>query len=262
MIGTAFQTIEVERRDDVLLVRLNRPERLNAINLLLADELLGAVAGAPATGACAVVIAGNGRAFCAGADIEEARSVSGVTEALSFLTSIREMFYGISRVSLPVIAAIHGVAFGGGCEIALACDFRIAAEDARLGLPEVKIGVLPGGGGMARLPALIGVARAKELILTGEPIGAVTAERYGLVTRAVPADTQLEAALELAQSFADKPAGTIALAKRAIDSGAATDADAAAEIEYLATAAVFGTDDRIEGMSAFLGKRKASFRPR
>jgi enoyl-CoA hydratase/carnithine racemase len=261
MMGTPVVT--VERRGDVGIVWLERPEVLNAISLQLADALLVALSELVADPACrAVVLAGRGKVFCAGADIKEAREVQGVADAVTFLRRARRLFDGLAELPLPTIAAVHGVALGGGFELAIACDFRFVAEGTQLGLPELKIGALPAGGGMSRITGLVGLAQAKEIVLASSPLDAPRAAALGLATQVVPADEVVDRAVEYAQQFARTSPAVYRLAKAALQRGAGTDAAASSELELLATAAVFGTADRREGMTAFLEKREPIFEGR
>lgn len=251
--------VEYETQGVIAVIALNRPDRLNALNAELGRDLRAAFDRAEDDHAIrAVVLHGRGRAFCAGADIAEARSVDGVVDALAFLRRVRPIFDRVAAAKIPTIAALHGFAFGGGLELALACDLRVAASGTRVGLPETKIGALPAGGGLARLPRIVGTARAKELVFGGEPICDATALAYGLFNRVVDNDHVAEA-VNWAEEIGRQPPVAIALAKRVIDQGASTDFATAYELELLATTIVFGTDDRREGMAAFLEKRDADF---
>jgi enoyl-CoA hydratase len=173
-----------------------------------------------------------------------------------------ELFRNIEEFEKPVIAAINGVALGGGLEIALCCDLRIAASRARFGLPEIKLGVIPAAGGTQRLPRLVGEARAKELILTADLVDAETALRYGLVSRVVPQAELMTAALELSQRIAQHPPLAVRFAKRAINRGMQTDLDSGLEYERYAAAMIVDSEDRIEGMRAFVEKREPQFKGR
>jgi enoyl-CoA hydratase len=255
-----YNTIGVQPHGTTVVVTLDRPDRLNAINEELARELPEALARLASSDTCrAVVITGRGRSFCAGADISEAQAMEGVAGALAELGRIRPVFDAVADFPLPTVAAVNGLALGGGLELALACDFRILGERARVGLPEVNLGALPAGGGMSRLPALVGLARTKEIVLTAQPIDARAALRFGLANQVVTDAEVLERSIAFADMFASKPAALLRLAKRAVQVGASTSAGAAAELELLATVAAFGTHDRAEGMRAFLEKRDASF---
>lgn len=253
----------VERRGPVALLWLDRPARLNAISQQLADEVRAAVE--ELTGDAevrAIVLAGRGRAFCAGADIAEAGRIEGVADSLEFLRRVRRMFDALADAPVPTVAAVHGVAFGGGCELAIACDFRVVGAGARLALPEVKIGALPGGGGMSRLTQLVGLARAKELVLTAQTVDARRAYEIGLATVVVPDDEVIDHAVAYAEQFTAMSPTILRMAKTAVQRGAGTDAATSSELELITTAAVFGTADREEGMAAFLEKRQPRFEGR
>lgn len=254
-----LETTRLNVSDGVATLTLNRPGKLNAISTTLAADLGVSLQEAVNAAARVIVVHGEGKAFCAGADIEEASAVSSVASSMAFLDSVRRSFVALRDCPVPTIAAVHGAAMGGGCEVALACDIRIADATARFGLPEVKIGALPAGGGMARLPSLIGTARTKELVFTGTPIDGETAERYGLVNQVTGPGDHLREALEMAAAIAKNSGITLRLAKRAIDAGADADPRVADEVELFATVAAFGTADRAEGMAAFLDKRAPRF---
>jgi enoyl-CoA hydratase len=259
-----YETLLVQTSDGVATITLNRPESMNALSARLKEELLIAFnEDLPADDALrAVVITGAGsRAFCAGADIKE-RSGSDPRPA-EFVVNQRRthaLFRAIERFARPTIAAVNGLALGGGTELALACDLRIAAQSASFGLSEVNLGVIPAGGGTQRLARLIGPARAKELIYTGERIAAARALEIGLVNRMV-ADAELgRAAAELAHAIAVKPALAVQFAKDVIDRGLQTDLESGLEYELYAAAILFDTEDRKEGMRAFVEKRKPVFK--
>lgn len=242
------------------VIRLDRPP-VNAINSQVHSELL-AVAGEAAErpDVRAVVVYGGERAFAAGADIRE-MAVLGPAAISAFGATLTAAIDAVARLPKPVIAAVTGYALGGGCELALAADFRIVADDARLGLPEITLGVIPGAGGTQRLPRLVGVAKAKELIFTGRPVSGEEAARIGLATRAVPAADVFAQAMEFAQRLAAGPTAALAAAKRAIDHGLDTDIAAGLAIEGAEFAALFATQDQKSAMASFLsdGPGKATF---
>lgn len=241
----------------VALVTLDRPEALNALSFDLLDQLAEALETLDRDPSCrAVVITGSSRAFAAGADIRELRPQTYATLRDGHRFDTWDRF---AAVGLPMIAAVRGVALGGGCELALTCDMIVAAEDARFGQPEIRLGVMPGAGGTQRLTRAIGKARAMELILTGEPIDAHTAASLGLVTRVVPADATVDAALELAARIAVMAPLAVRAAKAAIRSAheGALAAGLAAERE--AFFRLFDTEDQAEGMAAFIEKRSPTW---
>jgi enoyl-CoA hydratase len=240
--------------DGVALVTIERPEALNALSFDLLDQLADATAALDADPACrAIVITGAGtRAFAAGADIRE---LAGQTSASLNEGGRFAAWDRLGAVGLPMIAAVRGVALGGGCELAMLCDMIVAAEDASFGQPEIRIGVMPGAGGTQRLTRAIGKARAMELVLTGASIDAPTAARYGLVNRVVPAEATVDAALELAARIAALPQLAIRAAKAAILAVGEDGLSAGLAREREAFFGLFDTDDQAEGMAAFTEKR-------
>ena len=240
--------------DGVALVTINRQDALNALSFDLLDELAERVEALDADPACrAIVLTGAGtRAFAAGADIRELAGQSPVTLAAEGRFSAWDR---IGAIRTPVVAAVRGFALGGGCELAMACDLIVAAEDAEFGQPEIRIGVMPGAGGTQRLTRAIGKAKAMEMILTGRSIGAREAEAHGLVARVVPAEATLEAALEIARAIAAQPPLAVLAAKAAIKAAEELPLAAGLDQERRAFFLLFGTDDQGEGMAAFVEKR-------
>ncbi|PWI58901.1 enoyl-CoA hydratase-related protein [Sulfoacidibacillus thermotolerans] len=208
-----------------------------------------------------VVLTGDGeRAFMAGADIKEFPEALGQPGvALEMAERLHETMNFIDYFPKPTIAALHGFTLGGGLELALTCDMRICDEGSILGLPEIKLGIFPGAGGTQRLPRLIGEARAKEIMFTGEPIDAHTAAQIGLVNRVVPKGESLQAAKELAQLIASRSLATLSLLKQTIDDGAVLPLTQAVEVEAKRFDAAFQTNDAAEGIQAFIEKRKPNF---
>jgi enoyl-CoA hydratase/carnithine racemase len=244
----------------VTKVVLNNPP-LNLVTLALSERLLQVTEEMERDDVRVVVLTGAGGTFCAGADIKEFASVRNrVVEKK--LARENEAFGGIELLSRPTIAAIEGAALGGGCEIALACDLRVMAEDARIGLPEVKLGVVPGSGGLYRLPNLIGPARSMELMYLGEPIGADEAEQIGLVNKVVPADQLMATAEEMARKIASRGPLAVRAAIEAVMSGSEMPFEEGQFLEATLFALLASTEDMKEGMSAFLEKRQAQFRNR
>lgn len=252
-----------EVHGNVAVVTLNRPDRMNTLGGSMKPDLACAFFeyARNSDQVHAVLITGSGdRAFCAGADIKERADSSTVgTDYFVAQKATHDLFRGIEEFEKPVIAAINGVALGGGLEIALCCDIRMAATTARFGLPEVKLGVIPAAGGTQRLPRLIGEGRAKELILTADIIDADTALSYGIVSRILPPDELMPAAFAIAQRIAEYPPLAVRFAKRAINRGMQTDLDSGLEYERYAAAMIVDSDDRKEGMRAFVEKRKPVF---
>ncbi len=248
--------VTVERRpDDVALVRLDRP-KANALSAAVLGQLHEAAMALAADPPGAVVLWGGRRIFAAGADIVELDG-TGAGVGANFARALG----ALTAVPRATIAAVNGYALGGGLELALACDFRVAAEDARFGLPEVLLGVIPGGGGTQRLPRLIGSSRAKELILTGRQVRSEEALGIGLVNRVVAPDAVLEAALAWAGELAAGPLVAHALAKSAVDRGLEGSLAEGLVIEQEAFAAVVGTEDAARGIASFNehGPGKATF---
>ena len=253
--------VGLEDHDDgVVVLRLARPP-LNALSIGLLHELADVASRLGRTpGPKAVVVAGNERAFAAGADIEELEAADPVRVAAAF----RVAFDGVAAIPRPVIAAVRGFALGGGLELAMACDLRVAGEGARLGQPETLLGILPGAGGTQRLPRLVGPARAKELVWSGRHVRADEAAAIGLVDRVVPDDEVETAALAWAASFAAGAVVAMGLAKQAIDRGLDGALAAGLDLERDAFVEVFGTDDAARGVRSFLdhGPGRATFEGR
>jgi enoyl-CoA hydratase len=254
-------SLRVERPGGrVVVLVLDRPDRLNALSSDLAAELAGAVADVeadPEVGA--LVVCGEGRCFSAGADITELDGLDGPHAFAAFVTRLEDALRALARSRLPSVAAIHGVALGGGLELALACDLRIAESTARLGVPEIKLGLLPGAAGTARLTRMLPPAVTKQLLLTGEALGAADAHRLGLVNEVVDEGAAREDAVRLAVRLAGLPPLALAAGKRLVDEGGQMPLDAAIAFERETVAMLFGTEDRAEGIRAFLDKRPPTF---
>ncbi len=257
-----FENINFSVEDHVAHIELNRPKALNALNAATLTELAQAVAAIEDNADVrAVIISGAGKAFVAGADISEMVDMDPAAAEV-FARKGQGLFHRIEALRVPVIAAVGGFALGGGCELAMACDMLIAGEKARFGQPEVNLGVIPGFGGTQRLTRLVGRAVASDLIYTGRMIRADEALRIGLVSRVVPQDELMKTAKEAAAQIAAKGPVAIAQAKRVIMAGADMALERACDREAAAFAACFSTEDRAEGMSAFLEKRAANFKGR
>jgi enoyl-CoA hydratase len=253
--------LHLTRIDELALVTLGRPEVLNALNFELLRDLGAALDQVAAGDARALLVTGAGdRAFCAGADIKElmGRSLRAQREGTAFGQAI---FSKLDALPIPSIALINGYAFGGGLELALACTLRLAVHSARLGLPEIKLGLIPGYGGTQRLPRLIGEARALEIILTGRTVEAEEAERIGLINRIVEGDL-LEAGASFAREMTGYSLRALGLARDAVHRGLAFPLKDGLEIEADLNTLAFQTADAVEGMLAFLEKRKPAFRDR
>ncbi|CAJ0856906.1 enoyl-CoA hydratase [freshwater sediment metagenome] len=256
----SYETIETETHGRVALVRLNRPQALNALNAKLISELDCALAGFEADHdiGC-VVITGSEKAFAAGADIKE---MAGKSFADAFLSDFIGRWDTVARARKPIIAAVAGFALGGGCEIAMMCDFIIAADTAQFGQPEIKLGVIPGAGGTQRLTRAIGKAKAMDLVLTGRMMGAEEAERSGLVARVVPAADVVAEALKAGAVIAAMSLPATLMAKDAINAAFETTLTEGVRYERRLFYSLFATEDQKEGMGAFTEKRKAAFRHR
>lgn len=256
-----FETIQVSHDGGVTRLTLNRPKQLNALNQQLFRELeqiLDQVAEDPAVRV--VVITGAGeRAFAAGADIREFEAM-GPVEALEFSRNTQRVLRKLETLSKPTIAAVNGFALGGGCELMMACDIAYAADSAKIGQPEITLGIIPGGGGTQRLPRLLGKQKAKELVLTGEALSAEEAHRLGLVSKVVPAADLMAEVQALCGKLLSKGGVALRMAKEAIELGSETDLTAGMEIEAKSWSVCFTTQDRLEGVKAFLEKRKPNFK--
>jgi len=252
-----------EVRDGVAFVTLNRPEAANAFSRALINELGAALSSLRDEGAVrAVVLTGAGdKAFSAGADLNERRGMS-LDDTRAFVRELNRLMDQVAAFPRPVIAAINGVAFGGGLELALACDIRLAADRAEVGLTETRLGIIPGAGGTQRLPRLTGVAVAKELILTGRRIGAARARELGIVAEVVPAADLPAAAARLAADVAACGPLALSQAKLAIDGGLDLPLAAGLALEQSCYEVVLGSDDRNEGLAAFAEKRPPAFKGR
>ena len=254
------ETIIVESRENVGLITLNRPKSLNALNRQLSEETMAALKAFdrdPKIGA--IVITGSLRAFAAGADIEE-MAEKGFTEF--YMDDFLGAWDDIRKINKPIVAAVGGYALGGGCELALMCDFIIASEDAQFGQPEIKLGILPGIGGSQRLTRSVGKALAMDLCLTGRNIGAQEAKEAGMVARVVPKEELLQVALEAAHTIAGYNSPAVKMAKVAINAALETPLAEGLRQERLLFQAAFATEGQKEGMNAFVKKRAPVFRNR
>ncbi|GGL90763.1 enoyl-CoA hydratase/isomerase family protein [Nakamurella endophytica] len=253
-------TVRLERQGAVGILRLDRPP-VNALNREMHGDLLAAAQEARDDPAVrSVLLWGGERAFAAGADIREMADLE-PDVVVEFGAGLTRSIEAVAALPVPVVAGISGYALGGGCELALAADLRIAAADARIGLPEITLGVIPGAGGTQRLARLVGTARAKELIFTGRPVTGSEAAAIGLVTRAVPADSVYAEAFALAERLAAGPTAALAAAKEVVDRGVELDLASGLALEGRRFAELFGTADQKAGMASFLrdGPGRATF---
>ncbi len=257
------ELVRLEVADGVGTVRLDRP-KMNALDVAMQEEIRTAAAqAAERDDVRAVVVYGGERVFAAGADIKEMAQMS-YADMADRSASLQSALTAVARIPKPTVAAITGYALGGGCELALCADVRIAADDAQLGQPEILLGIIPGAGGTQRLSRLVGPAKAKEIVFTGRFVKADEALRIGLVDTVVPAADVYRTALAWAGQFARGPAYALRAAKEAIDRGLEVDLDTGLEIERLQFSALFATRDRSTGMQSFLdkGPGKAAFEGR
>ena len=253
-----FVRLEVE--DGIATIRLDRP-KMNALNVQVQEEIREAAAEATARADVkAVIVYGGERVFAAGADIKEMQTMS-YTDMVERSGPLMSSISAVARIPKPVIAAITGYALGGGCELALACDFRVVADDAKLGQPEILLGIIPGAGGTQRLSRLVGASRAKEIIFSGRFVDAQEALSIGLADKVVPAADVYASAHEWASTFVGAASFAVRAAKEAIDRGLEVDLETGLEIERLLFASLFATKDREIGMTSFVqhGPGKANF---
>jgi enoyl-CoA hydratase/carnithine racemase len=250
--------VNLQVKDGIGVIRLERPP-MNALNAQVQEELRAAARQATTDdGVFAVIVYGGPKVFAAGADIKEMADMSYVQMAAR-AGALSSAFDAVARIPKPVVAAITGYALGGGCELALACDWRVVATDAKLGQPEIKLGVIPGAGGTQRLARLIGPARAKDLVFSGRMVDAQEALAIGLADRIAAPEEVYDVALALVQPYVNGPSQALRAAKAAIDGGLDRDMAGGLAWESQLFAALFATEDKKEGMSAFVAKRKAEF---
>jgi enoyl-CoA hydratase len=255
-----YETILYEVSEGIATITINRPDVLNALNLQVLADLLDAIAKVKADAAVKVVIlTGAGRSFIAGADIAQMSGFC-VRDGMKFGDMGHAVLSGLEALDKPVIAAVNGFALGGGTEVSLGCDFVYASTKAKFGQPEVNLGIIPGFGGTQRLARTVGMNKARELIYTGDVIGAEEAKRIGLVAEIYEPEELMAKVREKAQLLMGKGPLAIAAAKRVMNKGVDISLDAALELEKQAFAALFGTGDQKEGMTAFVEKRKPAFK--
>ena len=248
--------VTLEQQGSVGILTIDRPEALNALNSAVLAELDAAITAVEQNdGIRAVILTGAGRSFVAGADIAEMKEFSSI-DGKQFGVRGSGIFLRLENLPKPVIAAVNGFALGGGCELAMACDIRIASEKAKFGQPETGLGITPGFGGTQRLPRIVGISKAMELILTAKTIGAAEALEIGLVSQVVPPEELMDKAMELASAICANAPIAVAESKRCIRMGMQTDIATGSAFESEAFGVTCGTQDKNEGMGAFLEKRK------
>ena len=254
-----YTTLLYKQKGRIGIVKVNRPDALNALNSVVLEELsdiFGKLETDDSVGI--VILTGEGRAFVAGADIAAMKEMTAL-EGREFMIKGQAVMQKIETLTKPVIAAVNGFALGGGCELAMACDFRFASEKAKFGQPEVNLGIIPGFGGTQRLPRLVGKGMAKMLIFSAELIGAEEAKAIGLCEKVFPAEELLAETEKFAELILSKAPIAVRLAKVAVNNGMNVDLPTGINFEAEATVAPLVSDDRIEGMGAFLEKREAVF---
>ncbi len=258
-----YKNIKLEKEDGVAVVTIDRPKVLNALNdetVAELDHCFTAIA-ADSSVLCVILTGGGEKSFVAGADIGEL-AICDVVAGRAKCDRGQSLLFKIESLPQPVIAAVNGFALGGGCEMAMACDIRLASEKAKIGQPEVSLGIIPGYGGTQRLARLVGRGKAKQMILTGDHIGAEEAHRIGLVDEVYPQEELLPKAKEIAKKIASKGPLAIKAAKEAVNLGLDVDLASGCEHEAVLFAAICASEDKTEGTNAFLEKRKAEFRGR
>ncbi|PCI33168.1 MAG: enoyl-CoA hydratase [Alphaproteobacteria bacterium] len=255
----SYKMILVDCKEPVGLITLNRPEAMNALNGALMDEITQALRAFEADEKIrAIVITGSSKAFAAGADIKEMQSMNYMDAYMNdFITANWEE---ASRCRKPLIAAVAGYALGGGCELAMMCDFILAADNAKFGQPEIKLGVIPGAGGTQRLTRFVGKSKAMEMVLTGRMMDAEEAERSGLVSRVIPVDDLVDEALKVARKIADLSLPSVMIAKECVNKAYETTLREGVMFERRVFHSLFATEDQKEGMAAFAEKRTAKFK--
>jgi enoyl-CoA hydratase/carnithine racemase len=257
-----YEFLVLSREGHIAVLRLNRPDTLNSWNQKMRDELRDAVGELVGDDQLRVlVITGTGRAFSAGEDVRGMKSLAeiGTRGFRRVVRSIHNVFDEIEAMEVPVIAAINGVAAGGGLELALSCDFRFASQIAKMGFPENNVGLIPGSGGCSRLVNLVGLSKAKRLVMTGEMVPAERALQYGLVDDVVPAEQLMEHAMAFARVLAAKAPQSLGIAKLVLNNCAKVDPDTARNFERLGQSILKKTDDHVEGALAFVEKRPPRF---
>ncbi|QAT43023.1 enoyl-CoA hydratase-related protein [Aminipila luticellarii] len=254
-----YENLKFEVKNKIALITISRPQAMNALNMDVLNELYAAFTEVETNEEIrSAILTGEGKAFVAGADIAEMNSFDAIEGRNMMITGHRLMNY-MESIEKPIIAAVNGFALGGGCELAMACDIRIASEKAKFGQPEVNLGIIPGFGGTQRLPRLVGKSMGKYLIMTAEMITADEAYRIGLVEKMVPPEELLATAEKIAKTIMSKAPIAVAAAKTVINNGYGLDMKTASVMEIEAFTAPFASQDKTEGMTAFLEKRQTKF---
>jgi enoyl-CoA hydratase/carnithine racemase len=254
-------SIAIRRESSILIITLNRPERRNAISRQMMDEIIVAAQDADQDPAVrTLVLTGGVQYFSAGADLTEAGQVESAVDGLQYFQSLHRLTATLEGLAKPVIAAIEGYCLTGGCELALACDIRVAGEGATFAITSARIGTMAGAGGTQRLPRIVGLANALEMLFSADPIDAREAFRIGLINRKTERGGALQQALEMAAVYAERAPLSLAFAKRAVRRGMQMDLASGIDLETFMTTCIYGTADRREGITAFLDKRKAEFK--
>ena len=262
-MATEYETILIQRMGAALVVTMNRPQRRNAVSIRMMGELSTAARQAEDDPAVrAVIITGGEKFFSAGADLNEALEIKSPAAGIEYLGRWHRLNSTLEKLAKPVIAAIEGFCMTGGCEMALACDLRVAGEGASFAITSSRIGTVAGAGGIQRLPRIVGMARALELMFSAEPIDAAEAYRIGLVNRLVPAGSALSEAQAMVAVYEKRAPLSLALVKRAVRQGMQMDLASGLELETSLVTTIYGTEDKNEGISDFLEKREASFKGR
>lgn len=257
-----YKFLNISKDNNILTIKINSPSSLNALNSQIIDELNHLIESLYSLNDLrCVIITGEGRAFVAGADIQEMSNM-GAKEGKEFGKKGAYLFRKIEKLPVPVIAAVNGFALGGGCELALSCDIRIASQKAKFGQPEVSLGIIPGFSGTQRLPRIIGVARAKYMIYTGEVIDATKALEWGIISEVVPPENLMERATDIANKIASQAPIAVRYSKEAINIGIECDTSSAIEYETNLFGLCFATEDQKDGMRAFINKESIDFKNR
>lgn len=256
-----FKNIILDTSGHVAIITLNRPESMNALTSDMLMELKSALETIESENNIrALVLTGGEKVFAAGFDIKEIATLDTPADANAMLSDIHQCYNKLAAFQMPIIAATSGLTFGGGFELALACDFRVASDTAKFALPEINLGLIPGAGGTQRLPRIIGMGRAMEMLFSGKPISAQKALEIGLVNDVVPPDELIDATIKKAEQLTLKPGFALKILKNVVQTGMDTDLKSALEYEARCFEMLFATQDQKEGVTAFVEKRKPEFK--